>query len=144
MSSDLPSIVRLAEQLQREIEIAVRRFPRYHKYAHGAKLRRRADKMVERAHRAWRDRDDRERRIAKLSKSIDRLKLSLQLGVAIKAYASFQQFEALARLATEVGRRCGGWLKTVHQNGQNGEKPRASSQRAKILSSRDASAEAHP
>lgn len=39
MSFSLPPIVKAAERLLLEIELAVRRFPRYHKYTHGTHLR---------------------------------------------------------------------------------------------------------
>ena len=42
MSFSLPPIVKAAERLLLEIEQAVRRFPRYHKYTHGTRLREQA------------------------------------------------------------------------------------------------------
>lgn len=143
MSFQYPPIVKLAERLLLEIEQAVRRFPRYHKYAHGARLREQAMAVAQLSHRAWRDRKCQAQWTEKLAFAIDDLKLSLQLGKQIEAFSSFNQFEALARLASDLGRQCGGWRKQQHLKGQNGKEPRAPSQRAQILSSRAASPEAH-
>lgn len=56
MSFQLPPIAKLAEQLLLDIEQAVRRFPRYHRYAAGADLRAKALHITTLVHRAWRDR----------------------------------------------------------------------------------------
>jgi hypothetical protein len=53
MSYALPPIVKAAERLLLEIEQAVRRFPRYHKYTHGTRLRDQAMAVTQLAHRAW-------------------------------------------------------------------------------------------
>lgn len=144
MGFNFPPIVKQAERLLLEIEQAVRRWPRYHKYAHGARLRDQAMEVAQLAHRAWRDRERQAEWTTKLAFAIDDLKLSMQLGKQIEAFISFNQFEALARLASDLGRQCGGWRKQQHLKGQNGTEPRAPSQSATILSSRTASLEAHP
>jgi hypothetical protein len=54
MSFSLPPAVKLAERLRLEIEQAVRRFPRYHKYTTGTDLRSCAKRVVLLAHRGWR------------------------------------------------------------------------------------------
>jgi hypothetical protein len=144
MSYSLPPIVKLAERLLVEVEQAVRSFPRYHKYQHGGVLREQARSVAQLCNRAWRDREYKLRWLEALTFEIDDLKLSLQVGCHIQAFTSLNQFEALARLASDLGRQCGGWRKQEHQRSQNGEKPRASSQRAQILSSQAASSEASP
>ena len=121
-----------------EIEQAVRRFPRYHKYAHGAKLREQAMNIARLTHRAWRDQARREMWIVKLVWAVDDLKLSLQLGKEIEAFVSFAQFEMLARLAADLGKQCGGWRKQQHRDSQNAMAGKPPSQRAEILSSRAA------
>ena len=143
MGFQFPPIVKQAERLLLEIEQAVRRWPRYHKYAHGAKLRKQAMKVTRLAHRAWRDRPRQTEWTGRLAFAIDDLKLSMQLGKQIGAFISFDQFEMLARLASDLGKQCGGWRKQQHLRGQNGQEPRAPDQRAEILSSRAASLEAH-
>lgn len=143
MSLELPSIVKDAERLLTEIERAVRTFSRYHKYSHGARLRDQAMHVAQQAHRMWRDRLHQAQWTDKLIWAVDDLKLSLQLGKTIEAFASFAQFEMLAKLASDLGKQCGGWRKQQRSNGQNGMTKTSSSQRAEILSSRGAS-EAHP
>lgn len=144
MAYELPQIVRSAERLLLEIEQAVSRWPRIHRYTHGALLRQQAMSVAQLTHRAWRDRRRQIDWIAELARAIDDLKLSLQLGKQIQAFASFAQFEMIARLAAETGRQCGGWLKQVHSKGQNTAEPRVPQQRTTILSSQVASGEAHP
>ncbi len=55
MTVQAPGVVQLAERVLREIELAVRQWPRYHKYAHGSTLRSEAMKLAKLAHRAWRE-----------------------------------------------------------------------------------------
>jgi len=144
MAFDLPPIAKVAERLLLEIETAVRHFPRYHKYTFGSDLRRQAMNVARLTHRAWRDRKGQDQWISKLAFAIDDLKLSLQLGKQIEAFTSFRQFEMLARIAADLGRQCGGWLKQRQLNGQNGSTESTSTQRPKTLSARAASPEAIP
>jgi hypothetical protein len=138
MSFSLPPIVKAAERLLLEIEQAVRRFPRYHKYSHGAKLREQAMNVARLAHRAWRDQAHRGIWTTKLIWAVDDLKLSLQLGKQIEAFVSFAQFDMLARLCSDLGKQCGGWRKQQHRDSQNAGAVAPSSQRAEILSSQAA------
>jgi hypothetical protein len=138
MSFVLPPIVKQAERLLYEIEVAVRRFPRFHKYQIGADLRAMAMEIAKLTHRAWRDRAHQTEWIARLVWKIDELKIVLQLGTRVRAFASFAQFEMLARLASNLGKQAGGWQKTKHPKGQN-PTSRATSKRAQILSARPAS-----
>jgi hypothetical protein len=59
----------------------------------------------------------------------------------IKAFASFAQFESLARTVAELGKQVGGWHRQQHPKGQNPAQ-RLAPERAQILSTRNASAEA--
>jgi hypothetical protein len=138
MSYALPPIVKAAERLLLEIEQAVRRFQRYHKYTHGTKLREQAMQIAQLCHRAWRDQAQRPRWTTDLIWAIDDLKLSLQLGKQIEAFVSFAQFEMLARLCADLGKQCGGWRKQQHRNSQNATGQTSQPQRAEILSSRAA------
>jgi len=138
MSFSLPPIVKEAERLMLEIEQAVRRFPRYHKYTHGTRLREQALGVARLAHRAWRDQAHRDMWTTKLVWAVDDLKLSLQLGKQIEAFASFAQFEMLARLCSDLGKQCGGWRKQQHRDSQNARADKPPSQRAEILSSQAA------
>jgi hypothetical protein len=136
MAFQSPTIVKLAERMLKEIEIAVRYFSRFHKYRHGDTLRDRAMKVAELAHKAWRERGAIEH-VEALVDAVDNLKIALQLGQQIQAFASFRQFEALARVQADLGRQCGGWLRTRRGNGQNAS-ARGQVQRAERLSPRAA------
>ena len=127
-----------------EIEQAVRRFPRYHKYTHGSRLRDQAMAVTQLAHRAWRDQAQRPRWTTDLVWAVDELKLSLQLGKQIQAFVSFRQFDMLARLASDLGKQCGGWRKQQHRDSQNVGAGKPPPQRAEILSSRAAPQGANP
>jgi len=139
MSFELPPIVKLAERLLVEIEQAVRRFPRYHKYTVGKELRAQAMRVCKLAHRAWRDRPRQADWLSRLVWAVDDLKLNLQLGSRVKAFASFAQFEMLARLVADLGKQTGGWHKQNHPKGQNAGVHRTSPQSAQILSTPAAS-----
>ena len=54
MTYPMPPVVKLCERLMLDIEQAVRSFPRYHRYATGARLRNQAFDLTASAHRAWR------------------------------------------------------------------------------------------
>ena len=139
MSFTLPPIVKLAERLLVEIEQAVRRFPRYHNYAVGADLRSTAMEVCRLAHRAWRDRARQAEWVARLVWAVDDLKIDLQLGSRVRAFASFSQFEMLSRLACDLGKQTGGWHKRkTPEQCQNGSAD-ARGQRAQILSTPAAS-----
>lgn len=124
-----------------DLEIAVARFPRAHRYTLGSDLRAQAMAVTRLAHRAWRGRSEQLARIGELSDAIDDLKLRMQLGCMVDAFVSFAQFEMLAREVSDLGRQCGGWRKQRGATGQN-EQPSAAAQRPLILSSRAASPEA--
>ncbi len=135
MSFQLPPIVKLAEQLLVDIEQAVRRFHKDFKHQIGAELRTQAMNIARIAHRAWRQPSRRVEWLTNMVEAVDDLKLTMQLGVRIKAFASFSQFEALARVLRELGRQVGGGHKRQHPKGQN-PTPRVAPERAQILSTR--------
>lgn len=138
MTHEAPAIVKLSERVLVEIEQAVRGFARSHKYACGAELRAAARRVAKAANRAWREHSRRLELISRLVLSIDDLKLELQVSQRLHAFKSFAQFEAIARLVSALGRQCGGWQKEQHRKGQNSSTP-MSTERAQILSARDAS-----
>ncbi|HRC61599.1 MAG TPA: four helix bundle protein [Dehalococcoidia bacterium] len=144
MRDGLPPIVKLSTRLLVDLERAVRRFPRYHKYAVGADLRAQAMAVARCAQRAWRDRAHQLERVDQLGIAIDELKLTMQLGKEIEVFQSFGEFEALARVASDLGRQCGGWRKQLHLKSQNGPATPVPAQRAQRLSSRAAPAGVHP
>lgn len=98
-------------------------------------------KVAKLSHRAWRDRVRQAQWVEKLVWAVDDLKLSLQLGVKIRAFPSFAVFEELARLAADLGRQIGGWHRKHHPKNQN-DRRIGFDQRVQTLSSRTASVEA--
>lgn len=137
MRSELPAIAKSAARLRAAIETAWTRCARRHKYGIGTDLRDQATTVQRCALRAWRDRNQQLQRVRELVIAVDDLKLTVQLAKDVAAFASFDEFEAIARLVDDVGRQSGGWLKRLHSTSQNAQ---ASSpgQRAPILSSRAA------
>jgi hypothetical protein len=135
MFNSLPPIARLAQRILADVENAVKRFPRYHKYTVGSDLRADAMLVARCVHRAWRDSDQKLLRVQELAAAIDDLKITMQLGKQVNAFGSFQEFEAIARLINDLGRQSGGWLKQLVAKSQNAG-ALAPSQRASILSSR--------
>lgn len=113
----------------------MRRFPRFHRYSSGADLRSQAMQVARCVHKAWRDPHQRLARVLELCSAVDDLKISMQLGKAVKAFGSFAEFEALAKLVHELGQQSGGWLKSLQSKGQNAD-AREPAQRAQILSTR--------
>ena len=141
MALTLPQIVKSAERFMADIELAVVRFPRAHRYTLGSDLRAGAMEVARLAHRAWRERAT---SLDPLSDAIDDLKLRLQLGQRVQAFVSFAQFEVLARQVNDLGRQCGGWRKQRRSvSGQSAQPSSAAEQRPSILSSR-AAHEANP
>ena len=130
---EYPPIVRLAERLVVALEECVRRFARYHKYTLGTELRQQAQQVYRLSHRAWRDKAKQAEWLTQLVWAVDELKLSLQLGQQLKAFASFGQFEQLAKLAAELGKQTGGWYKQ-QVRGQKPVPSEAQEARPQILS----------
>jgi hypothetical protein len=143
MARDLPRIALAAQRVRAALEQSVGRFARKDRYSVGADLRNASREVVRRVFIAWRDRQRQLIRVRELSKAIDDLKLEMMLAKDVSAFRSDAEFEAVARLVSDLGGQCGGWLKELSRQGQNGQgKPPG--QRAQILSSRDASREANP
>jgi hypothetical protein len=119
VNNAIPPIARKAEQLVFELEHAVRRFPRYHRYTVGAELRTQAMALAVLTHRAWRERSRQAEHVRDLVWGVDALKLRLQLASQLQAFASFRQFEAIYRTAAELGQQAGGWHRKHSPHGQN-------------------------
>jgi hypothetical protein len=133
MFNRAPPIARLSHRILIDIENAVRRFARFHKYSVGADLRFHAMQVARCVHKAWRDSDQRLERVKELCSTVDDLKISLQLAKEVKAFGSFAEFEAIARSVNELGAQSGGWLRSLQSKGQNAT-VREPAQRAQILS----------
>jgi hypothetical protein len=131
----LPPIVKAAERLLVDIENAVRRFPRYHRYQIGADLRTQAMQAYRVANRAWRDRAHQRRWVEQLVWAIDELKQYLQTAKLLHAFTSFAQFEELARQAHGLGAQAGGWRRQfTNPQAQSAPGSNAVVQRGKKLS----------
>lgn len=128
-----PPIARLSHRILTDVETAVRRFPRFHKYSVGADLRAHAMQVARCVHKAWRDAEQRLHRVMEVCSAVDDLKISMQLAKQVRAFGSFAEFEAVARLVNELGQQSGGWLKKLQSKGQN-EQVLEPAQRAQILS----------
>ncbi len=121
-------IFRTAFQLTVYLEEAVRRMPRYHKYAIGARMRDRCAKALRLIIRANNVRigpgpagaSARSRALEELRLEIEALKTDIQIGKELKAFASFDAFRVAAGLAVNLGRQCEGWLRSIGSDaGQN-------------------------
>jgi hypothetical protein len=132
-----PPIARLSHRILADVENAVRRFPRFHKYSVGADLRSHVMQVARCVHKAWRDPEHRLARVLELCSAVDDLKISMQLGKQVRAFGSFAEFEALAKLVHQLGQQSGGWLKKLQSMGQNAQ-AREPAQRAQILSTQAA------
>ena len=136
----LPPIVKTAERLLVDIENAVRSFPQYHRNKIGGDLRTQAMKVYNLANRAWQDRAHQPRWVKQLKWEVDALKQYMQVAKLLHAFKSFRQFEALARVAHELGAQAGGWCKKFDTpKAQNAPGSHAVVQRGKKLSTCDAS-----
>jgi hypothetical protein len=142
MAHELPPIIRLAERFQLDVELAVLDFAQRHKWQLGADLRTQATTIIRLANRAWDDSSGRAEWIGKLKWAISDVKISLQLGQRLKVFKSFGQFEALIRLAEDLGRQTGGWQRK-HPQGQNAV-PTPVPRRAQTLSTQATSPGVNP
>ncbi|MBK7001888.1 MAG: four helix bundle protein [Rhodoferax sp.] len=114
-----------ATQLAREIENAVRQFPRYHKYVLGSDLRRQAMNVCRRVARAAQcdDTATRTRQIEQLVWQVEDLKMTLQLAKEVEAFASFAQFQRLVELIVALGKQSGGLWKRARSAAQAASHP---------------------
>ena len=142
MAYDLPPIAKLSRTLLVAIEQAATAFPRRHRYGLGEELRGNAREVARLCNRAWRDRARQAYWTDQLVWAIDEVKVSLQLGQELRAFRSFGEFEALIRMAEDLGRQAGAWKRSQqHPKGQSAASC-PTPQRAQTLSTRAASAPA--
>ena len=138
MNQELPEIVKCAERLLAEVTLALRGFSRANRFEYGADLRRRAMDLASLGMRAWREAPRRVQLLEEFIRQLDDFKTWLRLGKQVRIFASFAQFEQLARTAEELGRQAWGW-KQGHLNSQSSPaQQHAPTERAEILSSRAA------
>ncbi|PRH82830.1 four helix bundle protein [Arenimonas caeni] len=108
-----PPIVKAAERLLLDVELAVRGWPRCHKYGAGKDLREVALQLATVATLAWLEPSRRLEHVRALVEGVQRLKVLLQLGKRLQAFRSFGQFDQLARQAHGLGAQAGGWWKDL-------------------------------
>ena len=109
--SQRPAIWADAMRLAVEIEQAVRRFSRYHKYTLGADMRRQAAHICQLVGQAARFAHQRPRTLERLVMAVEALKTTIYLAKEVQAFASFAQFQRIVELAVLVGKQSGGWFK---------------------------------
>ncbi|UPG89314.1 four helix bundle protein [Luteibacter aegosomaticola] len=138
MSFVLPPVIKLAERMLADTELAVATFPRAHRYSFGNELRTQARAVYRVALDAWRYKATRARALANLVREVDNLKGELQIGQRIRAFRSLGQFEALFLVARDLGKQVGGWNRQFHPQGQNSPST-GQAKRSQILSTRPTS-----
>ena len=140
MNPNVPCLV-LSRRLMKEVQLASDRFARNNKYTYGAEVRSLTMKVWTLCSRAYMNRAQRGDLISQAAIALADLKPTLQLGADINAF-SIKKYEELWRLADDLGKQIGGWSKR-HPIGQNPAVQRtAPPERASILSTPAASAEA--
>ena len=142
----LPPIVKAAERLLVDIEQAVSRFPRAHRYAIGSDLRKKAMHVYSQACRAWRETTHKRHHVERLVWMVDELQQHMQIAKLLHAFVNFRQFEHLARQVNAIGAQAGGWRRNFQQSPsvQNAAGLKTGPQRDQKLSTRAASAGANP
>jgi hypothetical protein len=121
VNSKLPDIAQIAMRVLAGVEQSVKRFSRMDKYGLGVRLQQLAHQAALYLRLGWNEPEVRYQHVLCASRAIDALVIQLQLAKAVGAFRSRRQFEALARLVDDLGRRCGGWLKKLRLSGQNGQ-----------------------
>ncbi len=112
-TSRLP-IWRDSQQLLIEVEQAVLVFPRYHKYAIGADIRRQAIRICRILTRAIHAQgQQRIQLVTQLIAALDDMKFLITTAKTLQAFASFKQFQCLAELTVSTGKQSGAWLKKL-------------------------------
>jgi four helix bundle protein len=115
-------IYRAAMDVVVAVDAAVRGFPRYHKYALGTQLRQASLEAllnVQRAH----PKQARAAGLARLCASIEELKLLLQAGKEVSAFASYGQFAELMKRVVSLARQAEAW-RAHERKRQNTPHPR--------------------
>jgi hypothetical protein len=109
-------IWRDAEALVIQVELAVRQFPRYHKYTLGTELRQLAMQVLSNVTHAINQKQGAQGKIksrmqwlARLILVVQELKLKIQIGKTLQAFASFAVFEQLAKLVVAVAKQATAW-----------------------------------
>ncbi len=97
--------------------------PRYHKYALGADLRRQAYAVCRGVVVANGERDGRLAAVERLVLAVEELKLLIQMGKEVRAFASFREFERAAELAVALSKQSGGWRRALAEGAGASKRP---------------------
>jgi len=108
LSKNFP-IWRDAQHLMVAVEHGVRQFSRYHKYTLGTELRQMAMQVLSNTTHAINQKERRQQWVNRLVLVIEELKLKIQIGKTLNAFASFSVFEKLAKLAVGIAKQATAW-----------------------------------
>jgi len=105
-------IYRKAMELLVYIEQTVKNFPRYHKYAIGARMRNTVFEVTSLIVKANNNADRAERTmlLTKLRDTSEEVKICLNAARELQAFNSFNSYNHAARLAVDICRQSEGWL----------------------------------
>lgn len=105
-------IYRKAMELLVYIEQCVRNFPRYHKYAIGARLRDtifEVTSLIVKANNTF-DKTERAELLTRLRDKSEDVKICLNAAQELQAFSSFKSYNHAAHLAVDICRQSEGWL----------------------------------
>jgi len=117
-------IYKAAVEVAVTLDGVVRRFGRHHKYALGLELRRQSIEIVQLVAAANR-RDGRAAAQERLCKCAENLKILVNLGKELQAFASFAQFAQVASQVVDLARQAEAWRR--HSLGAGPERTAAPS-----------------
>jgi len=117
-----------ASQFLLEVEQAVRRFPRYHKYTLGSELRRQAMQICRLVARAAQcaETAQRERLVESLVWQVEDAKMSVQLAKELQAFCSPPVRTGAGTGRMVLGKQSGGWWKRARSAAQGASRVGAS------------------
>ncbi len=113
-------IYKAAADLVVLVDNVVRTFERYHKYTLGARLRDATVDIALLVARANR-KHDREQLLPVLCERVEELKLLVNLGKEVRAFASFAQFVEVMEQVVLLARQAEGWRRS--QSRRSGPEP---------------------
>ena len=106
-------ILRDARLMMVEVERIVKDFPRYHKYALGSQLRKKAMQIYQLVSRVIQHKQNRKRWIESLIYAVDDFKCQIQIAKLLKIFKNFKQFELLARYSLALNKQSKSWQQNM-------------------------------
>ena len=101
------------------VETVVKGFSRYHKYTLGTDLRNQSREIVRLVIRAT-SQADKSGPLGFLRDTIEDLKVTIHLCKEIKAFKSFNTFQALVEAVSDMSKQCEGWMKSLNRKDKGG------------------------